>query len=62
MLVGDVICQLELVEGDDLLHPLLARCWTVGMNVHPLGHLWIRLARHHPPTVTHKTNIFCIHT
>lgn len=49
MLVGDVVGELELVERDDLLHPLLARGRAVRVDVHALGHLGVRLARHHPP-------------
>ena len=51
MLVGQVVGELELVEGDNLLHPLLAGGRTVRMDVHPLGHLGVRLARHNPPAV-----------
>ena len=51
MLVGQVVGELELVEGDNLLHPLLAGGRTVRMDVHPLGHLGVRLARHNPLTV-----------
>ena len=48
MLVGEVIGQLELVEGDNLLHPLLPGGGTVRVDVHPLGHLGVRLPGHHP--------------
>ena len=48
MLVGDVVGELELVEGDHLLHPLLAGGGAVGVDVHPLGHLGVPLARHNP--------------
>ena len=54
VLVGDVVGELELVERDDLLHPLLARRRTVRMDVHPLGHLGVRLARHHPSAVFNR--------
>ena len=54
MLVGQVVGELELVEGDNLLHPLLAGGRTVRMDVHPLGHLGVRLARHNPPAVKTK--------
>ena len=50
VLVRQVVGELQLVEGDDLLHPLLAGGRAVGVNVHPLGHLRVRLARHHPLT------------
>ncbi len=49
MLVGDVVGQLELVEGDNLLHPLLPGGGTVRVDVHPLGHLGVRLPSHNPP-------------
>ena len=50
MLVGDVVGQLELVEGDHLLHPLLPGGRTVRVDVHPLWHLGVRLPSHDPPT------------
>ena len=46
--VRDVVCQLELVEADHLLHPLLSRGRAVWMDVHALGHLGVSLACHHP--------------
>ena len=52
MLVGDVVGELELVEGDDLLHPLLPRRRAVRVDVHALRHLRVGLARHHPPAET----------
>ena len=52
MLVGDVVGELELVEGDDLLHPLLPRGRAVRVDVHALRHLRVGLARHHPPAAT----------
>ena len=51
MLVGEVIGQLELVEGDNLLHPLLPGGGTVRVDVHPLGHLGVRLPGYNPPAV-----------
>lgn len=50
MLVTYVVCQFQLVEGDHLLHPLLARRRRVGVDVHPLRHLRVCLPSHHPPT------------
>ena len=50
VLVGDVVGQLELVEGDHLLHPLLPGGRTVGVDVHPLWHLGVRLPGNDPPT------------
>lgn len=51
MLVGDVVRQLQFVEGHDFLHPLLPRAWWVRMNVHPLRHFGIGFSRHHPARV-----------
>ena len=49
--VGYVVGEFEFVEGDNFLHPLFSSCGTVGVNVHPLGHLRVRLARHDPSAV-----------
>ena len=51
MLVGYVVGELQFVERNNFLHPLLAGGRAVGVNVHPLGHLRVRLARHYPPAV-----------
>ena len=51
MLVGDVIGQLEFVKIDHFGHPLLASGRTVRVNVHPLWHFGVGLARHHPAGV-----------
>ena len=51
MLVGDVIGQFEFVKIDDFGHPLLARGGAVRVDVHPLGHLRVGFARHHPARV-----------
>ena len=48
MLVGYVVGELELVEGDDLLHPLLPRRRAVRVDVHALRHLRVGLARDDP--------------
>ena len=48
MLVRQVIGQLELVEGDNFLHPLLPGSRTVGVDVHSLRHLGVRLPRDDP--------------
>lgn len=53
--VADVVGELQLVEGDDLLHPLLAGGGRVRVDVHPLRHLGVRLAGHHPPTREQNT-------
>jgi len=52
--VGNVVGELELVKGDHFLHPVLARGWTVGVDVHALGHLGVSLARHDPSTATQE--------
>jgi hypothetical protein len=57
MLVGDVVGQLELVEGDNLLHPLLPGGGTVRVDVHPLGHLGVRLPSHNPPAAKEMFDI-----
>lgn len=54
VLITNVVRQLQLVERDDFLHPLFARRRWVGVDVHSLGHLRIRLARHHPSTANQK--------
>ena len=48
MLIRDVVGELELVEGDDLLHPLLPRGRAVRVDVHALRHLGVGLARDDP--------------
>ena len=54
MLVRDVVGELELVEGDDLLHPLLAGGRAVRVDVHALWHLRVRLASHYPTAKKRK--------
>ena len=49
VLVRDVVGELELVERDDLLHPLLSGGRAVRVDVHALRHLRIGLASHDPP-------------
>ena len=49
--VWDVVGQLQLVERHHLLHPLLPGGWRVRVDVQPLRHLGVRLARHHPLAV-----------
>ena len=51
VLVREVVGELELVEGDDLLHPLLPGGRTVRMDVHALWHFRVRFARYNPPAV-----------
>ena len=45
------------MEADNFLHPLLPSGGTVRVDVHPLGHLGVRLACHHPPAVLENENI-----
>ena len=52
VLVRDVVGQLQLVEGDDLLHPLLPGRRAVRVDVHSLRHLRVSLASYHPSTVS----------
>ena len=49
--VGDVVGQLQLVERDDLAHPLFSGERRVRVDVHALRHLRIGLAGHHPARV-----------
>lgn len=51
VLVGDVVGQLQLVEGDDFLHPLFASRRAIRVDVHPLGHLRIGFAGYHPAAI-----------
>lgn len=48
MFVRDVVGQLEFMESNRLGHPLLAGGRAVRVDIHPLGHLGVGLARHHP--------------
>ena len=57
MLVGDVVGELELVEGDDLLHPLLPRRRAVRVDVHALRHLRVGLAGNHPSAEGEKMSV-----
>jgi hypothetical protein len=56
-LVRDIVRQLELVEGDDFRHPLLAGARAVGVDVHPLGHLGIGFASSDPTTENRSTKL-----
>lgn len=49
--VRDVVGQLEFMESNRLGHPLLAGGRAVRVDIHPLGHLRVGLARHHPAGV-----------
>ena len=60
MLVRDVVGEFEFVKGDDLLHPLLSRGRTVRVDVHPLGHLGVGLARYDPTAVKKERKIFTV--
>ena len=51
MFVGYVVCEFQFVEADNFLHPLLPSGRTVRVDVHPLGHLGVRLACHDPSAV-----------
>ena len=48
VVVQEVVGELELVEADDLLHPLGAFGGGIRMDVDPTRHVGVRLARHHP--------------
>lgn len=43
-----IVGELELVEGDDLFHPLSALGGGVWVHVDPGRGVWVRFARHHP--------------
>ena len=51
LLIGDIVGQFKLVKRNSFIHPLFACGWTVGVDVHPFGHLRIGLASHHPLAV-----------
>ena len=57
MFVRYVVGQLEFVEGDCLVHPLLPGGGTVGVDVHPLGHLGVRLPGNHPVAVVELVSV-----
>lgn len=48
VLVQRVVGQLELQEGDGLLHPVAAAGRRIGVDVRPAGRLRLRLPRHLP--------------
>lgn len=48
MFVRDVVGQLEFMKSNRLGHPLLTGGRAVRVDIHPLGHLGVGLARHHP--------------
>lgn len=54
VLVTDVVRQLQLVEGDHFLHPLLAGGRAVRMDVHPFRHLRVGFPSDHPTTDNNK--------
>lgn len=51
MFIRDVVGQFEFMESNRLGHPLLASGRAVRVDVHPLGHLRVGLACHHPAGV-----------
>ena len=58
MLVADVVGQLELVEGDHLLHPLFSGGWAVRVNVHALRHLRVGLTGDHPAAAEERGQMY----
>ena len=48
LLVRVIVCKFQFMEGHHFLHPLLPGGRAVGVDVHPLGHLGVRLASDHP--------------
>lgn len=49
--IRDVVGQFEFMESNRLGHPLLASGRAVRVDIHPLGHLRVGLACHHPAGV-----------
>lgn len=43
-----VVCQLQLLEGDQLPHPVGPRRWRIRVDVEPSWHGGLSLPRHHP--------------
>ena len=41
VLIEVVISELELVEQDGLLHPVITRRGGVGVDVQPTRHMWL---------------------
>ena len=58
MFIWYVVCKFQFMEADNFLHPLLPSGGTVRVDVHPLGHLGVRLPGHHPPAVGEHENIY----
>lgn len=71
MFVWDVIGQLQFVEGDHFLHPLLSGAWRIWVDIHPLWHFRVCFTGDHPTGIVelvsavvhghgiHKQNVFC---
>ena len=51
MFIGYIVGEFKFMEGDGLVHPLLPGGGAVGVDVHPLRHLRVRLPRHNPGAV-----------
>lgn len=51
-----VIGQLQFVERNDFLHPLLSGRWRIRMYVHSFRHFRIRFSGHHPTAAGKKLN------
>ena len=49
MFVWYVVGKFQFMKTDNFLHPLLPSGGTVRVDVHPLGHLGVRLPGHDPP-------------
>ena len=62
MLVRNIVGELEFMKRNRLGHPLLPGGRAVRVDVHPLGHLGVRLARHHPAGVVELVAaVICCH-
>lgn len=55
--VEEIVGQLQLIEGDDLLHPLDAFGWRVWMDVNTSRHLRIGLSSNDPAGVVEAVAI-----
>ena len=47
-LIHVIVRQLQLLEADDLTHPLVSRARRVGVDVESTGHLGLGFARYDP--------------
>lgn len=53
-----VVCELELLEGNQLPHPMSSCGGGVGVHVQPAWHGGLGFASHHPNNRCRKTNYY----